>query len=295
MATKWDGVLCGVDAVIDEHISNEDCSFRHDKTAQSLKVQPQGFSAISLLDELIHTLEDTLRTKRESALESSGTKLGASKENWREESPSRVHQTRKPERELEHWIANDAAPEDGKWTWWNQMPIASGLVGYRSDRTRAIDLACKNKNDKSHYRLIELKLNRNAGSPLFALMEIALYGLVYFVLRKNRKEEWLSEDWLNNDIFSARQIDLCVLAPREYFDGNKYNLRWLEDELSEALASKCKEHFGDELTMTLASYVLPEKLKCSTTDSANITTLLGLGAESKASAIADLLTKRSFE
>ncbi len=291
MATKWDGVLFGVDDVVDEHING----FRHDTTAQALKVQPQGFSAISLVNKLIDTVENNLRTKRESAKESSRTKLGTSKENWREKSPSTVHQQRKAERDLEHWIANDAGLEDGKWTWWNQMPIASGLVGHRSDRTRAIDLACKNKDDKSHYRLVELKLNRNAGSPLFALTEILMYGLVYFVLRKNRNEEWLSEDWLNNDIFSARKIDLCVLAPRDYFGESRYNLRWLEDELSEALASKCKKHFGDELTMTLASYVLAENLTCFPTDYADEAPLQKHKAGWKASAMADLLTARSFE
>lgn len=294
MATEWNGVLSGVDEVINQHLSIGKYGFRHDKTAQSLKVQPPGFSATTLLDALIDRLENNLRAKRESAQESSGTKLGASKENWREKSPREFHQDRKPERALEHWIANEAGPEDDTWTWWNQMPIASGLVGYRSDRTRAVDLACKNKNDKSHYRLIELKQDRNAGSPLFSLMEIALYGLVYFALRKNSDAEWLAEDWLNNAIFSAQKIELCVLAPHDYFGEGRYNLRWLEDELSAAVAIKCKEHFGSELTMSLASYVLPENLKCSTTESGNKTILPSLNAESKASVIANLLTKRVF-
>jgi hypothetical protein len=51
-------------------------------------------------------------------------------------------------------------------------PDASGLVGHRADRTRAVDLVCKQKENPFYYRFIELKVNRNAGAPLAALMEI---------------------------------------------------------------------------------------------------------------------------
>lgn len=257
MTKKWVGVLDGADDVINRHISHDGYNFRHGKVGKALSASPKGFSARLLLKELIDTVEGNLRTKRESA----GIQFGASKSNWREESPKEQHLTRKSERDLEHKIANIAGLSDRNWTWWNQMPIASGLVEHRSDRTRAIDLACRSKSDSTHYRLIELKVNRNAGSPMFAMIEILLYGLVYFVLRKNRGERWLLEDWLNADIFAAKLIDLCVLAPGDYYDG--YELGWLESELSQALGNACTENFGGDLSMTLTNYRLAEISKWS--------------------------------
>src|SRR3970040_2461240 len=120
---------------------------------------------------------------------------------------------RKQERDLEHKLAN-AGKDDPDWIWWNQMPIASGLVGHRADRTRAIDLVCKRKVAPFCYRFIELKISRSAGAPLAALMEIFRYGVVYFVLRKNQKVEWLKGVQLDSPIFKASHIDLCVLAPK---------------------------------------------------------------------------------
>ena len=271
MATKWFGVLEGADEVINRHISQGGDNFRYGKTGKALSSCPKEFSSRALLNELITTLEDNLRTKRKSA----GIKFGRSEHNWREESPREEHEDRKPERDLEHKIANIAGRNDQNWKWWNQMPIASGLVEHRSDRTRAIDLACRSKSDSTHYRLIELKVNRNAGSPMFAMIEIVLYGLVYFVLRKNRGEEWLSEDWLNADIFAAQLVDLCVLAPGDYYHG--YELGWLEKELSQAIGDACTESFGGNLKMTLTNYRLagiPKWLEANLDDEL---TLQGLG------------------
>lgn len=136
MAKKWVGVLEGADEVINRHISYGGYNFRHGKVGKVLSASPKGFSARSLLKELIDTVEGNLRTRKESA----EIKLGVSKSNWREESPKEEHQKRKSERDLEHMIANIAGRNDQYWKWWNQMPIASGFLEHRSDRTRAIDL-----------------------------------------------------------------------------------------------------------------------------------------------------------
>lgn len=250
MATNWNGVLRGTEVVIDRHIPHEKYSFRHGRFGKALTNRPSGFSARTLLNDLMAVIELNVRTARESE----GVQLGKSENNWREVSPTKQHETRKEERDLEHKIANIVGLDDSEWVWWNQMPIASGLVGHRADRTRAIDLACRSKKDSSHYRLIELKVIRKAGSPMFAMIEIVLYTLVYLVLRKNRREKWLSEDWLHTDIFSAKLIDLCVLAPVDYYEG--YDLGWLEHDFSQALAVVCNKNFGDALTMTLSNYAL---------------------------------------
>jgi hypothetical protein len=273
MATNWNGVLRGTEEVIDRHIPHEKYSFWHGRFGKALTNRPSGFSARTLLDDLMAEIERNVRTVRESE----GAQLGKSEKNWRELSPTKQHETRRAERDLEHKISNTVGLGDSEWIWWNQMPIASGLVGHRADRTRAIDLASRCKKDPSHYRLIELKVTPSSGTPMFAMIEIVLYALVYLVLRKNRGEKWLSVDWLRADIFSAKRIDLCVLAPVDYYEG--YDLGWLEQDLTTALAYVCKENFGDALTMTLTNCALTGIPKWSDVNLEDRRTLQGLATE----------------
>lgn len=255
------GILEKTDSIIDGHIKYSDRGFRHGIVGKKLTACPPGFFARDLINGLIEKIQTNLERAHEPTHErDSGTKPGKGKRNWREKSPDTKHDKRKPERECEHTLANIIGKGDPKWTWWNQMPIASGLVKSHSDKTRAVDLVCKGKGEgnEKHYKLVELKLNRQAGSPLFAMMEILRYGLIYFVLRKNQHKVWqygLSPD---TRIFEAKQIDLCVLAPWDYFDGYEH-LGWLENELSDALAVACHEEFGGDLKMSLTSYRPPCK------------------------------------
>lgn len=253
-------ILAGTDDVIARHIKAGNHDFRHGIVGRKLTTAPKGFNAKLLIMELIGQIESNLKDARVAP--SLGLKLGKSLENWREESPAEspenLNKKQKPERELEHRLVIKAGKNDGQWIWWNQMPVASGLVGYRADRTRAIDLACKSREDPKHYRLIELKVSRNAGGPLFALMEIVRYGLIYFVLRKNQKANWLADLSFDAEIFDASQVDLCVLAPADYYHG--YELGWLEKRLNNALDVICfEDKFGKKLKMSLTSY-WPTKL-----------------------------------
>ena len=248
-------ILAGTDDVIARHIKAGNHDFRHGIVGRKLTAAPEGFNAKLLILELIGQIESNLKDARVAP--SLGLKLGKSLENWREESPAEspenLNKQRKPERELEHRLVIKAGKNDGQWLWWNQMPVASGLVGHRADRTRAVDLACKSRKDPKHYRLIELKVARKAGGPLFALMEIVRYGLIYFVLRKNQKANWLADLSFDAEIFDASQVDLCVLAPGDYYHG--YELGWLEKSLNDALDAVCFEgKFGKKLKMSLTSY-----------------------------------------
>ena len=76
--------------------------------------------------------------------------------------------------------------------------------------------------------------------------------MVYFVLRKNRNAEWLKHVSLDLPIFIACRIDLCVLAPKKYYDD--YQLAWLEKSLSQALNEIIAEKLGEVLVMDLSSY-----------------------------------------
>lgn len=236
---KLNGILIGTDDIIKTHLGNHN----HGSVGKSLHDAPVNFSPKDLLNDLVEKIECNLKKARDS-----GATLGKSKQNWRELPPTQKHDERKPERDFEHRLVC-AGENDGIWKWWNQMPIASGLVEHRADRTRAIDLVCNKKANPLHYRLIELKVNRNAGAPLSALMEILRYGLVYYVLRKNRGETWLKDTPLNQEIFKANFIELCVLAPKSYY--KDYNLDWLETGLINALNEMAK---NENLKFNLSSY-----------------------------------------
>lgn len=252
---ELNGILIGTDDIIKTHLGNHN----HGSVGKSLHDAPVNFSPKDLLDDLVDKFECNLKKARDS-----GVTLGESKQNWREVPPTQKHDSRKPERDFEHRLVC-AGENDANWKWWNQMPIASGLVGHRADRTRAIDLVCQGKVNPLHYRLIELKVNRNAGAPLSALMEILRYGLVYYVLRKNRGETWLKDVSLVQPIFKANHIELYVLAPKDYFAG--YKLGWLETSLTVALNEIAK---FENFKFNLSSYKFTKLEKYSDLNNENM-------------------------
>ena len=245
------GILRDTDQLIAKKFGNH----RHGTVGKALFKEPRNVFCKRLLEDLIIQIEKNLKEARSS---SSGIVTGKSAENWRESPPTQEHDERTSERDLEHRLVG-AGKDDPEWEWWNQMPIASGLVAHRADRTRAIDLVCKRKTNPTYYRLIELKVNRRAGAPLSALMEILRYGLVYFVLRKNRDCAFLNGISLGAPIFKASKIDLCVLAPKDYYDG--YQLAWLERDLTKALNEIVNDQLPEKgLIISLSSYYSPISL-----------------------------------
>jgi hypothetical protein len=90
------------------------------------------------------------------------------------------------------------------------------------------------------------------GAPLFALMEIVLYGVVYLVLRKERK--WLPEAPGDPCVFAAHNVGLRVLAPKDYFK-RFHHLAWLEEQLNDALPKIVESlDFGEHFGMTVSSH-----------------------------------------
>jgi hypothetical protein len=245
------GILDGTDTIINDHLTGGKGSFRHKSVGTTL-TRPDKFSGRLLLEDLVTRIEGNLTT-------GFGPR-GHSRENWRDNSPSYQHEDRSYERDLEHRLANFVGRTDCDWRWWNQMPIASGLVGKASDKTRAVDLVRQRKNDLNSYQLIELKITQRAGSPLVAVMEILRYGLVYFVLRNTQKPAWFKGAWVDErPIFKAKRIDLCVLAPQDYYVG--YELGWLEKELSVGLMHLCEIDLAEdashgELTMSVQCFAM---------------------------------------
>jgi hypothetical protein len=149
-----------------------------------------------------------------------------SEENWRFEKNTRI-ESKSPEVRLERAIVN--IPEeiwpDAK-CWVNQVPVASGLVDPRADRSRNIDLV--HKCDDKVYEFIELKIGSN--TPLYAAMEILKYGVLYIFCRQDDRVKCVDR---KGKLMQAKKIHLKVLAPAKYYE--KYDLSWLEKDIKNGL------------------------------------------------------------
>jgi hypothetical protein len=157
-----------------------------------------------------------------------------SKENWRWKRHLDLGPGNKsPELKLERAIV-DACGDN----WSNQMPTASGLVGSATDKRAAVDLV--HREDETTYSLIELKVDSD--TPLFAAIEILMYGLL-FVWSKNNREE-LSYDPRTQPVLAANTLTLSVLAPSRYY--HDFDLTNLAAALDAGLAE-----FGERNNVAL--------------------------------------------
>ena len=246
------GILAGTDQIIDQYllgIKNSDSSegsYRHKEDVSKLN---HYFDAEEMLRALVKQIRKNLNERDEKL-------IGNSSENWREggkhiKDNLSAHNTSK-EILLERNIAQFLKKEFGDDShWWNQMPIASGLVKATADRRRAIDLVHRHDPDGKRYDFVELKIESD--TPIIALMEILRYGLVYLVLRKKR--DWLPEASREQPVFNAAHVGLCVLAPKSYYDNFKFDLSWLQDKINNALAQIINEPQLDLiLKMEINSY-----------------------------------------
>jgi hypothetical protein len=111
-------------------------------------------------------------------------------------------------------------------SWYNQVPVASGLCGSACDKRAAIDLIAE--KGQGVYELIELKIKSD--HPLRAALEVIVYGLIYIFSRHNPE---LGYDLTKNPLLSARAIHLKVLAPLKYYRSG--SPQWLESGLNRAL------------------------------------------------------------
>ena len=165
-----------------------------------------------------------------------------SKENWRFEKQKRIGDKNKKEVAFERAIVNVPAEI---WSdaacWVNHVPTASGFVDPDADRHRAIDLVYHRRDDS--YDFIELKVDEESGgTPLFAAIEILLYGILYMFSREKAQE--LGYDGI--ELLKAKGIHLRVLAPTEYYA--PYNLSWLEKSINDGLVSfRSQRKFSFEL------------------------------------------------
>ncbi|MCY3905457.1 MAG: hypothetical protein OXF76_20035 [Caldilineaceae bacterium] len=97
--------------------------------------------------------------------------------------------------------------------WYNQCPIASGIVSSRSDRRSAVDLVHWSEAT-GMARLVELKWE--SGGPHTALQQILQYGVVYILCRVHKKSLPLQ----NRCLMDAQHVALEVVAPSRYYEGD---------------------------------------------------------------------------
>ncbi|MCY3709371.1 MAG: hypothetical protein OXG26_10785 [Caldilineaceae bacterium] len=121
------------------------------------------------------------------------------------------HDNRSPETMLEKAVAM-LAKRGHMPGWYNQCPVASGIVGSHSDRRSDVDLVNCSESRKN-VRLVELKWGSD--NPMSALQQILRYGVAYIFCRVHRQELPLHY----RSLMDARQVSLEVVAPCQYYYG----------------------------------------------------------------------------
>jgi hypothetical protein len=129
-----------------------------------------------------------------------------SAQNWRLERQKEPSHLR-AEVSLE-WKIIDSTPGD----WYNQVPVASGLVNHTLHKRCAIDLV--RQTDEKSFDFIELKLESN--TPLFAAIELLQYAFVWLLSGADGHGPRLG--YLNPpNLLSAERVSLYVLAPPKFY------------------------------------------------------------------------------
>jgi hypothetical protein len=135
--------------------------------------------------------------------------------------------------------------------WANQVPTSSGLCSSTQDKRRAIDLVYE--NGFKEYTFFELKIASD--TPLFATMEILIYGLLYIFTRQHIDE--LGYDNGEKVLLQAQTIHLRTLAPEKYY--GEVDLTWLEKAINVGLTRYLSEQTAMSLKMDFGSIMIPDE------------------------------------
>lgn len=190
-------IFDGVDSVFSEALGFKVGQFPHFQTRTAWLDFARGKHVVESFDE--NTLTRALAKISENRILVTRT---PSRENWRLQRDTE-YSTTSPEVSLERTIVNVCGEN-----WFNQVPVASGLVDSNEDRHAKIDLANVNKK---HAKFIELKWASN--TPLFATIEILRYALVYIFSVSKRE----SLGYREKRLLDLESIELQVLAPHSYY------------------------------------------------------------------------------
>lgn len=225
------GILSGVDEIIDKilgvtSIGKVPPHYRNKEACDQLhRSPPQNFDARLLLTNIYDKIESNWRERLR--------KEPPSKENWRFEPKLKIDPGNKSlEVQLERAIVNISQSiwPDAK-NWANQVPTASGLWDHNCDKRRAIDLVHVRPGRNGYETLEFIELKVTSDHPVYAAMEVLLYGMLYMLSRRHLKE--LEYNVAKQPLLQAKEIHLVVLAPAKYYEG--YQFDWLEKEITTGL------------------------------------------------------------
>lgn len=214
-------------------VTPEDATLNRKSVTRLLRGPPAGSP-----DQLLRDMYDLFLQNRSTR--------SASEQNWRSERQVHIGSgNRSPEVLLERAIAR--LSEAGALpTWYNQVPVASGLVTSVSDKRAAVDLV-----GLADDRLSLVELKWGSDNPVFAAFEILRYGLAYL-------HAWLHRAELGYDrtaMLRARDVQLVVLGPREFYAG--YDVAWLAESLDAALARFSGDNTNDGLRIGFSFAAFP--------------------------------------
>lgn len=253
------GIFCGLEKLANKYLldptwtrkDEKPTGFGHKTNCLRLSgdTAPDFFEAECIVREMFERIKSNIDCK--IATDEKKGKRSPSSANWNfsyrdKSNPEAKKESKKPEVTLERAIIQARRMPNQKFEdkWTYQMPVATGLFDSDTDKASNIDLV--RKQSDGVFDLIELKIGSN--NPLFAAVEILQYGLAYAASRQLAQK--IEYDTGKLEILKAKQIHLCVLAPRKFYELRKtprYNFRWLEEGLNNALL-QFSEKYGYKMS-----------------------------------------------
>ena len=214
--------------------------------------------------------EDLVQTIYEQITQN-GAGPTKSKKNWQLRQQTSIDDTNDSKETLLERAIVVSCKQGWLRGWYNQIPVASGLIDHRKGKRAAIDLV--RKLDDRTFELIELKWEAN--NPVYAAFEILGYGLVYLFSRSNAAA--LGYERYKPQLLDARSVSLSVLAPTPFF--SEFSLDWLELALSHGIAALAQRLTDSELSMTVRFYCFPDGFKLPYSKGSDVKALLNVSAD----------------
>lgn len=233
---------------------------------QSLK-HKSACAKLNLTEELIQNTKP-LVFEMYAQIERNWSGRVPSNSNWKLRRPTNLNpNNRSPEVLLERAIVilSERGLLDG---WYNQMPIASGLLDEVSDKRAAVDWV---HMSDGCLELVELKWASD--TPLYAIFEILRYGLAYLFCFKNRE----AFDFQDLPTMNVSQVKLTTLAPREYYSYCDLNL--LPTAINSAMNSLYMEKSDGSLSCQFTCSSFPIDFALPFETGADVLTLRGLSVD----------------
>jgi hypothetical protein len=192
------------------------------KTA-ALALSKRGLTSGS--EPLVGDLFEVLNRNWKSALPTAAP----SSQNFRWHYPQTCisQRNRSAEASLERALIG-ALLQIGRQDWSNQVPLISGIAGSHAFKRRAVDLV-HHRGERS-FEFVELKID--ADSPLFAAVEILVYGLLWLLSARDLR--------YGGPIVQARELGLSVLAPQAYY--HRYSLKTIASAINDGLQALGEQH-----------------------------------------------------